>query len=430
MHQIAKHAAALRDAKTQRVPDARAFLRHQRIVFYFVPQERNKVADRGKADAHHDRIAGAVDELIDRATVEARPSRARDLDMAVVDQTPRKTGRRDARIGLALPHRQRRTVRVSHRIDERADETLLGQLLDVAVAEQPGVFGDELLPYHAGDTGDDRKARSQVIGARRHVTLPAAPYEGEAAPHQKAVAGMLGVPALGRTVEPRHDRLVAAIGHVVDEAPIATIEIERLQDPEVALILDEALRVARGPIEVDDPDIQGMCRIEFAEYRAVQPFIAPDGAEFRAAKHRPFPLGHLDPPHAANAHVVLPTEPAIGGSLATSQGYRKRAPFLPSTLADTVRPGCIDAVPCCLADGCQGGNRGANKTVARQCHKVFVARAAPSASAASFVQPISACTRPPMPQSAPPTTFSRPTMPAQSTRRRAMSSGCSTMLVA
>src|SRR6516165_6744922 len=297
-------------------------------VLGFVPQERNNVADRGKADAHHDRIARAVDELVDRAAVEARLAWSRDLDMAVVDQTPRKTGRRGARITLALPHRQRRTVRVGNRIDERADETLLGQLLDVAVAEQPSVFGDELLPYHAGDTGDDRKARSQAIGARRHVTLPAAPYEGEAAPHQKAVAGMLGVPALGRTVEPRHDRLVAAIGHVVDEAPIATIEIERLQDPEVALILDEALRVARGPIEVDDPDIQRMGRIEFAEYRAVQPFIRSDDAEFRAAKHEPFPLRHLDPPHAANAHVVLPTEPAIGASLATSQGHRKRAPSL------------------------------------------------------------------------------------------------------
>src|SRR6266481_8001598 len=216
MHQITKHAAALRDAKTQRVPDARALLRRQRIVSCFAPQERNNVADRGKADAHHDRIARAVDELVDRAAVEARLAWLRDLDMAVVDQTPRKTGRRDARITLALPHRQRRTVRVGNRIDERADEALLGQLLDVTVAEQPGVLSDELLPYHAGDTGDDRKARSQAIGARRHVTLPAAPHHGEAAPHQKPVAGMLGVSTVRRTVEPRHDRLVAAIGHVVD----------------------------------------------------------------------------------------------------------------------------------------------------------------------------------------------------------------------
>ena len=86
------------------------------------------------------------------------------------------------------------------------------------------------------------------------------------------------------------------------------------QDTEVALILDITVRVARGPIEVDDPGIQGMCRIEFAEYRAVQPFIRADGAEFRAIKHSPFLLGHLDPPHAANAHVTLPTGPAIGGA--------------------------------------------------------------------------------------------------------------------
>src|SRR5215813_12882813 len=151
----------------------------------------------------------------------------------------------------------------------------------------------------------------------------------------KAVASVLGASAIRRTVEPRHDRLVAAIGYVVYEAPIAAIEIERPQDPEVALILDVSVRVARGPIEVDDPDIQGMCRIEFAEYRAVQPFIRPDGAEIHAAKDGPFPLGHLDPQHAANAHVVLTTEPAIGGSLATSQGRRKRALFRPSTLPDT-----------------------------------------------------------------------------------------------
>src|SRR5262249_1542823 len=139
------------------------------------------------------------------------------------------------------------------------------------------VLGDELLPYDAGDTGDNRKARGQAIGAWRHVTLPAAPHEGEAAPHQKPVAGMLRVSTLRRTVEPRHDRLVAAIGHVVDKAPIAAIEIDRLQDPEVSLILDEAQRVARGSIEIDDPHIQGMRRIEFAEYRAVQTFVRPNG---------------------------------------------------------------------------------------------------------------------------------------------------------
>ena len=100
--------------------------------------------------------------------------------------------------------------------------------MDVSVAEQPGVLGNELLPYHAGDTGDDRKACSQAIGARRHVALPGAPHNREAALHQEAVARVLRVPALRRAVQPRHDRLIAAIGHVIHQATIAAIEIERL----------------------------------------------------------------------------------------------------------------------------------------------------------------------------------------------------------
>src|SRR3954463_4666715 len=80
-----------------------------------------------------------------------------------------------------------------------------------------------------------------------------------------------------RAVEPRHDRLIAAIGHVVDEAPVAAAEIERLQDSEVAAILDIAARVACSPIEIDDAGILRMCRIDFAEYRAVQMLIGADG---------------------------------------------------------------------------------------------------------------------------------------------------------
>jgi len=99
-----------------------------------VPQERDDVTDRGEADAHHDRTPRAVDELEDGAVVVARHGRPRYLDMAVVDQTPRDAGRREARIGLAFSHRQGRTGRVGNRIDQRADEALLGQLADVGVA--------------------------------------------------------------------------------------------------------------------------------------------------------------------------------------------------------------------------------------------------------------------------------------------------------
>ena len=61
-----------------------------------------------------------------------------------------------------------------------------------------------------------------------------------------------------------------------------------------------------GPVEVDDTGIQAMCRIEFAEHGAVQPLVGSDGAECRATEYGRFPLGHLDPHAAANAHGVLP----------------------------------------------------------------------------------------------------------------------------
>src|SRR4051794_16371287 len=125
---------------------------------------------------------------------------------------------------------------------------------------------------------------------------------------------MLRVPAVRRTVEPRHDRLVAAIGHVIDEAPVAAIEMDRLQDPEVALILDVALRIARGPVEVEDPRIQRMRRIELSEYGAVTALIGADGTEFRAAEHGTFPFRHLDLKYAAAAHAVLRAEAAIAAA--------------------------------------------------------------------------------------------------------------------
>jgi hypothetical protein len=151
---------------------------------------------------------------------------------------------------------------------------------------------------------------------------------------REAVTGVLGVPAVRCTVEPRHDRLVAAIGHVVYEATIAAIEIERLQDAEVALIFDDTARVARGPIEVDDAGIQAMCRIEFAEHRAVQPLMGPHGTEFRAAEHGSFPLGYLDPLHAADAHDVLPRELVIDGQPSNPPDCRKSSSSL---LAEAAR---------------------------------------------------------------------------------------------
>ena len=56
-----------------------------------------------------------------------------------------------------------------------------------------------------------------------------------------------------------------------------------------------------------------MCRIEFAEYRAVQPLIEALTGEFRTPEHRGFPFSDLNPLHATpSTHGVLPRETRHG----------------------------------------------------------------------------------------------------------------------
>ena len=197
---------------------------------------------------------------------------------------------------------------IGDRIDQRADEAIFGHLLDVAVAEQAGCLRDELLANHAGDAFDDREPCGQTIIAGGHVSLPPAPHQREAAVHQEAVAGTLRMSAFRRAVQSRHDRLVAAVGHVIHQPAIAAREIERLQNAELALVLDIAARIARRLVEIDDAGVLRMRRIKLAECCAVQPLIGPDRTELSTVEHRRFAFGDLDPLHtAAITHVVLPS---------------------------------------------------------------------------------------------------------------------------
>src|ERR1700730_16619135 len=101
--------------------------------------------------------------------------------------------------------------------------------------------------------------------------------------------------------------------------------MERLQDAEVALILDVPARVARGPVEVDDAGIQGMRRIEFAEHRAVQPLISPRGAKFCAAEHGHFPLAPIT---TAAVFSIRPDSRRLVGAAKECAGhYQLRRPW-------------------------------------------------------------------------------------------------------
>jgi hypothetical protein len=118
---------------------------------------------------------------------------------------------------------------------------------------------------------------------------------------------LCGWPAFGSAVQPRHDRLVAAIGHVVNQPAIAASNVERLQYAELRLMFDHAAPIARRLVEIDDAAIQRMRRVELAERRAVQPLIGADRGELGTIENRGFPLSDFDPPYAAAiAHRVLP----------------------------------------------------------------------------------------------------------------------------
>src|SRR5271156_5998097 len=76
------------------------------VVDSLVPEERDGVAHRGKPQAHYDRIARRIDELVDCAGVEFW--RAADLNRALGPIAPLRGVNRNARVALALPHRKAR----------------------------------------------------------------------------------------------------------------------------------------------------------------------------------------------------------------------------------------------------------------------------------------------------------------------------------
>ena len=113
--------------------------------------------------------------------------------------------------------------------------------------------------------------RHAVIGARR-ARIPARPDEAVAAPERKAEPGIRGRSSgrwlrpgrPGRIVEQVKIRFRAAVGHVVDEHAAGPARIGRPQDEEIGLVFDEAARVARRLVEIDDGLVLGRGRIELA----------------------------------------------------------------------------------------------------------------------------------------------------------------------
>jgi len=79
------------------------------------------------------------------------------------------------------------------------------------------------------------ETRDQTIVARRHVALHALHTRVNPLRIRKPLPAVSDG-HLGRAIQPRHDRLIAAIGHVVNQHAVAARKINRLQNAEFALV--------------------------------------------------------------------------------------------------------------------------------------------------------------------------------------------------
>ena len=144
-----------------------------------------------------------------------------------------------------------------------------------------GMVEDEVLAREASDTRHDRRRECHPTGAWRDVALPSAPHHRVAAIHQKAVAGVGGFDEIvddrRDVVEQREAKFAAAIEHLVEQPAVAVGGDGRTQDLHIGHGLDQALRVTRRAVEIDNDRIVrivGRNRDGRARYNSV---VGPDG---------------------------------------------------------------------------------------------------------------------------------------------------------
>ena len=199
------------------------------------------VAHRGQADAQHDRILRTIDELVDCACVVAAGTV--DADVPVVEVLPGV--HRSSRVTCVLAHGERGLGPVPG----------LGRVRQRSCGGAVQVVEDELLARQSCDRrpiavhGNGEVSRETGV-TRCDERLPRDPHDRVALPHEPARAGMLGevgvVQARCAVDSPAREPLVAAIGYVQDQGPIAARQVHRLEDLDVRPVFDVAARVARG----------------------------------------------------------------------------------------------------------------------------------------------------------------------------------------
>src|SRR5215471_16962368 len=107
-------------------------------------------------------------------------------------------------------------------------------------------------------------------GGRRHIVLPAAPDHRVALAHQKAIARLQ---TADRTVKIREYRGIAPIDDVQEQPLVPTLECYRLEDADICRVMHQAMGIPWGTLQISDPGVAGMMRVDRAVHSAVQLLI-------------------------------------------------------------------------------------------------------------------------------------------------------------
>ena len=321
---IAQQAARLRGAESIGKRDTgSARVGEERIgppvvIGGLTAEERNHVANRGEPQPHHNRIAGRIDELVNRARVEA--GGPLDLDRPGRTIAPSAGGNCDAVILLALPDGERSLVLIESG----------GVVAERRGCRVVGMVEDEFVTVQRHDrravVGGDRKVRQHPALAGRDVALPGAPQNRVTLAHQKAVARVrrvLGVVAARGVIEEAQRQFVAAIDHVVEDASVMAAHIDRFQQAEVNLILDHPGGVARRLTDVDDAGVKRMAGVNRAAHAAAELLVGPCPAELNAIED-PLHTRNLDFHRNGLRHLCLMAMNA--GTIARQIGLARVSP--------------------------------------------------------------------------------------------------------
>lgn len=301
VEKVAKKASRLRDTHGESpLPRRRA----PRAVL----EKRHQVPHHRQPETHHRGVPGHVDRLVDLSRLEA----LRQMDVGAVrhdppglvepGETPPRAWNHPSLAESRVTHGEHVAgiARVRHRVGAMVP---MGQGQHLCRLGEDVVGADQPLDRLASGPlarGDEDRVEPEELGPIRDVPLPGGPNDGEAPPHQKAVAEIVECRGIGGAasvpIEVEDRGLAAAVGDLHQQRPVALLRLHRLEDVNVSGEAHLLLFVAGRQIEVDDAGVAGVVRIQAIADFPHQLFVATGEPEGVAPGHH-LAAGDVDAHH-------------------------------------------------------------------------------------------------------------------------------------